>query len=299
MVLRRRWTVIDNRPEGVFTGIVAMEMDRSYETAEEACRVYFLPNLFTAGNLFFGFLAILRFIQAKYGSLVGHSPVDYYTQGAWLVVLAAAFDLLDGRIARSSGRTSLFGAEFDSLADLVSFGMAPALLVFFLILSPSTGNYPDYVDSLFVRIGWLVGFVYLLCCAGRLARFNVLTLPILPRKEKHCTRRDSVGLPVPAAAGLIVAIAVILVRAEVSPAVAVLLLPLMLLLSFLMVSTIRFPVFKHITWNFRTGFFSFLGVVILCALLLFCSVYAIAIVFFSYLFYGLIRCYFRLQSGKK
>ncbi|MDR2664529.1 MAG: phosphatidylcholine/phosphatidylserine synthase [Puniceicoccales bacterium] len=264
-----------------------------YRDTADACRIYFLPNLFTAGNLFFGFLAILRFVQAKYGSMVGYGPIGYYNQGVWLIVLAAIFDVIDGRLARSGGRTSLFGAEFDSLADLVSFGMAPALLVFFLILSPSPGNYPDYLDSLFLKVGWLVGFIYLICCAARLARFNVLTSPLLPKNEKHAGIRDSIGLPVPAAAGVILAVAVILIRAEVSPTLAALLLPLMLLVAFLMVSTIQFPVFKHINWSLRTGFLTFLGAVVLCALPFFFSLYSVSIVFPSYLFYGLFRHFWR------
>jgi CDP-diacylglycerol--serine O-phosphatidyltransferase len=255
-----------------------------------------MPNLFTAGNLFFGFLAIIRFIQAKYGSMVGHSPVDLYTQGIWLIVIASVFDLIDGRIARFGGRTSLFGAEFDSLADLVSFGVAPALLVFFLILSPSPGNYPQYLDSIFLKVGWLVGFIYLLCCAARLARFNVLTTPLLPKSEKHAAIRDSIGLPVPAAAGVIVAVAVIIVRAEVAPAFAALLLPLMLMVSLLMVSTMLFPVFKHINWSLRTGFFTFLCAAIICSMLLFFSVYSIAIVFPGYVAYGVLRYFIRTRS---
>ncbi|MDR0340185.1 MAG: phosphatidylcholine/phosphatidylserine synthase [Puniceicoccales bacterium] len=274
-----------------------MGEEHSYRNTADACRIYFLPNLFTAGNLFCGFLAILRFVQAKYGSMVGYSPVGYYSQGVWLIVLAAIADLIDGRLARSGGRTSLFGAEFDSLADLVSFGMAPALLVFFLILSPSSGNYPYYLDSLFLKVGWLVGFIYLLCCAARLARFNVLTSPLLPKSEKHAGIRDSIGLPVPAAAGVILAVAVILIRAEVSPALAALLLPLMLLVAFLMVSTILFPTFKHINWSLRTGFLTFLGTAILCALLFFFSLYAITIVFPSYLFYGLFRHFLQTQRA--
>ncbi|MDR1456888.1 MAG: phosphatidylcholine/phosphatidylserine synthase [Puniceicoccales bacterium] len=254
-----------------------------YKDSTEASRVYLLPNLFTAGNLFCGFLAILRFIQAKYGSLVGHNPVEYYTQGVWLIVFAAVLDLFDGRVARSSGRTSLFGAEFDSLADLVSFGVAPALLVFFLILSPSPGNYPQYLDSVFLKFGWLIGFVYLLCCAARLARFNVITSPLLPRGEKYADANDSVGLPVPAAAGTIISIAVILINAELSPPFAGLLLPLMLLVSGLMISTIPFPVFKNIAWNTRTRFRTFVVIAIVIAMITFLSVYALAIVFFSYL----------------
>ncbi|MDR1436448.1 MAG: CDP-alcohol phosphatidyltransferase family protein [Puniceicoccales bacterium] len=266
-----------------------MSGEQHYRNAADACRIYFLPNLFTAGNLFSGFLAILRFIQAKYVSSAGHSPTELYTQGIWLVVAASIFDLIDGRLARAGGRTSLFGAEFDSLADLVSFGVAPALLVFFLILSPSPGNYPQYLDSIFLKVGWLVGFIYLLCCAARLARFNVLTSPLLPKSEKHSHSHDSIGLPVPAAAGVIVAVAVIIVRAEVAPTFAALLLPLMLMVSLLMVSTIAFPVFKHINWSMRTGFFTFLMAAIICAMLLFFSAYSIAVVFPGYLAYGLVR----------
>ncbi|MDR2341140.1 MAG: CDP-alcohol phosphatidyltransferase family protein [Puniceicoccales bacterium] len=254
-----------------------------YKDSTEASRVYLLPNLFTAGNLFCGFLAILRFIQAKYGSLVGYNPVEYYTQGVWLIVFAAILDLFDGRVARLSGRLSLFGAEFDSLADLVSFGVAPALLVFFLILSPSPGNYPQYLDSVFLKFGWLVGFIYLLCCAARLARFNVLMTPLLPRGEKYVDVHDSIGLPVPAAAGIIISIAIILIHAELSPPFAGLLLPIMLLVSVLMISTIPFPVFKHIAWNTRTRFRTFVVVATVVAMIAFLSVYAIAIVFFTYL----------------
>jgi CDP-diacylglycerol--serine O-phosphatidyltransferase len=264
-----------------------MEVNHPYKTTADACRIYFLPNLFTAGNLFFGFLAILDFIKGKYGPV--SSLEHYYTQGIWFIVLAAAFDFLDGRVARSSGRMSLFGAEFDSLADLVSFGVAPALLVFFLILSPSQGNYPEYLDSLYLKFGWFIGFIYLLCGTGRLARFNVLTTPLLPKSEHHAKIRDSIGLPITAAAGVIISIAVILIQAGVPSLFAPLLLPFMLLVSLLMVSTIQFPVFKYISWNFRTGFWTFLSAVAICALLFFCSVYSIAIVFLGYLAYGLVR----------
>lgn len=273
--------------------------DRGYPTdPTDAGRIYFLPNLFTAGNLFCGFLAIIRCVQAKYGSMLGFSSVavDYYTQGVWFIVLAAIFDLIDGRVARVSGRLSLFGAEFDSLADLVSFGVAPALLVFFLILSPSGRNYSQYIDSLFLKIGWFVGFVYLLCCAARLARFNVASNPLLPTSPS--SPHDFVGLPVPAAAGVIVSIAVILIRVDISSNLAMLLLPTMLIVSFLMVSTIRFPSFKHLSWKAKTGFRSFLLFVIFCAMINFFSVYSIAAVFFSYLIIGLFRHLF-LRRGQR
>lgn len=260
-----------------------------YKDNSEASRIYLLPNLFTAGNLFFGFLAIIRAIQAKYGAAIGYNPAEYYTQAVWFIVIAAIFDLIDGRVARFSGRLSLFGAEFDSLSDLVSFGVAPSLLAFFLILSPDSGNYPEYVDSIFLKCGWFVGFIYLLCCATRLARFNVITSPLLPKSEKMPNTHDFIGLPVPAAAGIVISIAVILIRAEVTALFAISLLPIMLLVSFLMVSNIQFPSFKHITWNAKTGFQTFLIVVIVCTTLIFFSVYSLAIVFFGYLIIGLSR----------
>ncbi|MEJ1973696.1 MAG: CDP-alcohol phosphatidyltransferase family protein [Lacunisphaera sp.] len=110
----------------------------------QASRIYFLPNLMTAGNLFCGFAAVIKCIQARLLTDAGEyatlhavqSSTTLYTHAVWLILVAVIFDSLDGRLARMGGRTSLFGAEFDSLADVVSFGVTPALMVFFLILAP-------------------------------------------------------------------------------------------------------------------------------------------------------------------
>ena len=108
----------------------------------QASRIYFLPNLMTAGNLFCGFMAVVNCIQARLAESLVHRRLprrdraDHYRYAVWFIFGAAVFDSLDGRLARLGGRESLFGAEFDSLADVVSFGVAPALLMFFLILSP-------------------------------------------------------------------------------------------------------------------------------------------------------------------
>ena len=150
----------------------------------------------TAGNLFCGFMAIVQCIQARLaettvtGEYNGSTSHEHYKFAVWFIFGAAAFDALDGRLARMGGRESLFGAEFDSLADVISFGMAPALLMFYLILSPTTGSY-----EWFRNIGWLIGFVYLLCAAMRLARFNVITNPLLHPGTKESSK-DFVGLPV-------------------------------------------------------------------------------------------------------
>src|SRR5476649_2807301 len=129
----------------------------------QASRIYFLPNLMTSGNLFCGFMAVVNCIHARLaetaedGLYMDASAGDHYRYAVWFIFGAAAFDALDGRLARMGGRESLFGAEYDSLADVVSFGMAPTLLMFFLILSPTQGI------PWFREIGWFIGFIYLLC----------------------------------------------------------------------------------------------------------------------------------------
>ena len=135
--------------------------------------IYILPNLFTAGNLFFGFYSILAGF--------GHR----YREAAFAILIAAVFDNLDGKIARLARATSAFGVEFDSLADLVSFGAAPALLV--------------YNSDLFAyhRLGMAAAFLFLACGALRLARFNVMTTKI--------SSKYFLGLPIPAGALVIVA----------------------------------------------------------------------------------------------
>ena len=123
-------------------------------------KIYLLPNLMTAGNLFCGFTAVLRIIEASLQVAAGGSAGSLYHEAIVFILGACVFDLLDGRLARLGGHESAFGREFDSLADIVSFGVAPALLVYQIVLRD------------FERIGWLVAFLYLLCGGLRLARFN-------------------------------------------------------------------------------------------------------------------------------
>src|SRR6187549_1719201 len=187
------------------------QRDNPYNVTQ-ASRIYFLPNLMTAGNLFCGFMSVVSCIQARMaeripdGQYLGMSAPDHYRLAVYLIFGAAVFDALDGRLARMGGRESLFGAEFDSLADVISFGMAPALLMFYLILSPTSGSY-----EWFRNIGWFIGFVYLLCAAMRLARFNVITNPLLHPGTKDSSK-DFVGLPVPAAASTVAATVLFLLK---------------------------------------------------------------------------------------
>lgn len=127
-------------------------------------KIYLLPNLMTAGNLFCGFAATLKIVQ---GALIQWSnpdaAADLFHAAIWFILGACIFDVLDGRLARLGGKDSAFGREFDSLADIVSFGVAPALMVYRIVL----------ID--FPRLGWLVAFVYLVCGALRLARYNCVS----------------------------------------------------------------------------------------------------------------------------
>ena len=98
---------------------------RQYSSPEEAARIYLLPNLFTAGNMLCGFLAIKNCIEARFTSLTPDGRAYHYNLAVWFILFACVCDLFDGRVARATKRESLFGAEFDSIADTVSFGVAP------------------------------------------------------------------------------------------------------------------------------------------------------------------------------
>jgi len=254
-------------------------MDSKYTDPDQASKIYFLPNLMTAFNLFCGFLAVIRCIQAKFSALeLGKSPEELYTQAVWLILAAVLFDMLDGRLARLGGKESLFGKEFDSIADVVSFGMAPALMVFFLILSP---EYEDY----FRKIGWLIGFIYLLCVSVRLARFNVVTHPLM-EESLFTASKDFIGLPAPAAAGMISSLVLMMNKFEVR-GLAIFLPALMILIAFLMVSSIRYPSFKHIDWTTRLKFTSFILVITVASIIVMVREVGIALIFLGYIFYGL------------
>ncbi|SME87749.1 CDP-diacylglycerol--serine O-phosphatidyltransferase [Pseudobacteriovorax antillogorgiicola] len=148
--------------------------------------VYILPNLFTTGNLFFGFFAIIKCLQEDF----------MWASGA--ILLAAVFDMLDGRVARLTGGTSEFGVQYDSLCDLVSFGVAPAFIM-----------YMAGLDGL-GRLGWIICFMFMACGALRLARFNV-------QSSIGQASGDFVGLPIPMAAGVIACFVAVWSGFEVGP----------------------------------------------------------------------------------
>jgi CDP-diacylglycerol---serine O-phosphatidyltransferase len=175
--------------------------------------VYILPNLFTTGTLFAGFYGIVSTMNG-----------DYFL-AAWFILVASIFDALDGKVARLTGTTSKFGVEYDSLADLVAFGLAPGLLMYAWALEP------------FGKLGWLAAFLYVVCGALRLARFNVQVTTVESKRF--------VGLPIPAAASM-VATCVLFLHHVGGPGTVrkISILVLIYVLAFLMVSNFRYYSFK-------------------------------------------------------
>ena len=184
--------------------------------------IYVLPNLVTTGNIFFGFYAVIHAIKGD------------FVAAAYAIVAAAIFDLLDGRLARLTRSTSKFGAEYDSLCDLVSFGMAPAVLLYQWALLP------------YGRLGWLACFLYLACGALRLARFNVQAMLV----EKAYFQ----GLPIPMAAGIVASSVLAFHDLEWDAQGNPLILVITFLLAFVMVSTFRYRSFKDLDLKERLPF---------------------------------------------
>jgi CDP-diacylglycerol--serine O-phosphatidyltransferase len=181
--------------------------------------VYLLPSMFTMGNLFCGYACI---VHAMRGEFVTAAP---------FIGFAIVVDMLDGRIARMTGTTSAFGVEFDSLADIISFGVAPAILTFAWGLQPLG------------RLGWAAGFLFLASAAVRLARFNI-------QAGSH-DKRYFVGMPSPAAAGVLAATVFAYPSGFQSYAEALPVLAMIVVPALLMVSTVRFRSFKNLDLHSR------------------------------------------------
>lgn len=262
-----------------------------YADSEEASHIYLLPNSLTAGNLLFGFMAILSCIQAS-NSIEETAISNHFTQAVWFIFFGVVCDAFDGRLARMGGRESLFGKEFDSIADVVSFGVAPALMMIFLILKPNEKNEP------ILQIGWLIGFVYLLCVAVRLSRFNVLTNPVLPPAKRLEGTKDFLGLPVPAAAGMVASLVLMYISFDVKD--FELLMPLfMLAIALLMVSNIPYPSFKEIDWHTNTQFRTFVFLIFGFGAAFIFKELIFAIIFLVYIIYGPVRHLFRLYRARR
>jgi CDP-diacylglycerol--serine O-phosphatidyltransferase len=194
-----------------------------------------LPTLFTTGNLFLGFWSMVRTLDGD------------FREAALLIGGAAILDMLDGRIARLTHTASEFGAQLDSLADAVSFGVAPALLAYVWAL------------SLVPRAGWPAAFLFTVCGVMRLARFNV---------QRHVVdARFFVGLPIPAGAAQVAAVVFVIQDRLEERWQAVLVLALVVVLAFLMVSTFRYRSFKGVDLRRRRSYMIVLGIALLFLLI--------------------------------
>jgi len=211
--------------------------------------MFILPSLFTAGNIGAGYFAITQTFES-----LNNNAAQHLDWAALAICLAIPFDALDGRIARMTNTTSEFGKELDSLADVITFGVAPTLLAFewgFHFL-PNTVN--PQVHQYLLQIGGFICFLFLLCGASRLARFNISNDP-KPRNPGRPDRKYFVGMPIPAAAGLLAASVHVCYGIPIeSHWVAILWLVMVGLVGFLMVSTWRFWSGKEITLSRRHPF---------------------------------------------
>ena len=211
---------------------------------------YALPTLFTAGNIFLGYISILRSFRGAMLAASGAAGAsDHFAIAARAIGAAVILDGLDGRIARMTNTTSEFGREMDSLADVISFGLAPAVLAFAWGVQFIDPSIAAGIRSQIFNAGYFIAFLFLLCGSARLARFNIQKNPI-PKNPGRPDRKYFVGLPIPAAAAMIAAV---VYASDSEPVVwwpaSVAWLALLLLLGFLMVSTWRYYSFKGINLN--------------------------------------------------
>jgi len=214
--------------------------------------IYLLPNAITLCGMFAGFFSIIASLNGK------------FTLAAWAIILAGVFDGLDGWVARMTNTSSRFGVELDSLADVISFGVAPAVLSLTWALSP------------FGRVGWAVAFLFTACGALRLARFNV-------QKETE-EKKTFTGMPIPAAAGVVSAMVIFYDNMQWVPERSYFILAIVILISFLMVSTLRFHSLKEINMRERKPFFILVALVAVIAIFYMhpeLTLFSVAIIYIS------------------
>lgn len=254
-------------------------------TEEPKLKIYFLPNLLTAGNLFCGFVALTKIVEADLTpspeGIVNWLPIKL---ALGFILLACIFDLFDGRVARMGGVESPFGREFDSLADLISFGAAPAFLVHRVVLANVFSSHP--------QVGWFIASMYLLCGAFRLARFNCLAAMAGSGGTK-----EFLGFPIPSAAGLVGSVTLLIIHLnekerslghwQYVPAAV------LVFLSAMMVSKVRYPSFKSLGLRSTSTFSKAIiaagflgGILVLREKVLY---YLLPLFFTAYLIYGFVR----------
>jgi CDP-diacylglycerol--serine O-phosphatidyltransferase len=248
-------------------------------------KIYLLPNLMTAGNLFCGFAATLKILEGALIQASATPGLEEMAAGAaaekfhfaiWCILASCFFDALDGRLARLGGHESPFGREFDSLADIVSFGVAPALMVYRIVLHE------------FPNAGWIIASIYLICGALRLARFNCLAA-----EDSQSANKEFRGFPIPAAAGVIASLTLCLLwfdekGREIGQGKWVL-PPLMIFLSWMMFSGFKYPSFKAINWRTTRTLPRFIVIAVVLGATVAYYQWMPAVIFLSYLLYGFLR----------
>jgi len=217
--------------------------------------IYILPNLFTALSVFFGIMSVIASSQGK------------FEKAFIYIILSFIADGLDGRVARLTNTSSKFGLEFDSLADIVAFGVAPAMMTFFSI-GKSYGKFGALITGLFVVFG-----------AIRLARFNVTT--------ENNDPSVFIGLPIPTAAAVLASF--IMLNLELNHNLNILVLLSALILGLLMVSNVRFPSFKKIDVSKNAKLKVLIAIIVLASLLYLYPIWTLAITLGGYTIYGVVR----------
>jgi len=221
--------------------------------------VYILPNLFTAASIF---VAVLSMVSSLEGDFV---------KAAWFIMLSLIFDGLDGRVARLTNTCSKFGVEFDSLADIVAFGVAPALLIYM------------FVGHEFGRFGVVVSAMFIILGAIRLARFNIMTTNIEPSVF--------IGVPIPTAAVFVSLLVLLFDKYNLASTFGIFILFASVLVSILMVSNIRYPSFKKINFQPQHKMKFFISLLVLSLSLFMFPVEGFTLLFFLYLIYGVARAF--------
>lgn len=228
--------------------------------------IYVLPNLFTAASIFTAVIAIVSALNGK------------FEKSAWLIFLSLVFDGLDGRIARLTHTTSRFGVEFDSLADLVAFGVAPAVL-FYLFVGQEYG-----------RLGTLIMALFIIFGAIRLARFNVMS----PNTDPTVF----IGVPIPAAAIFVSVWILMFVQYETLQAFNAVLLAAVLAVSLLMVSNIRYPSFKKINLQKPALTKTLIVLIVTASAIYLYPVEGFALIITMYIVWGVVRALRTLMTKR-
>ncbi len=243
------------------------ELRRLVRIRRRGFHVYALPNLLTSANLLLGYMAILFAADGK------------FIRAAWAILFSSVFDLLDGRIARLTNTTSKFGVEYDSLCDLVSFGVAPSILLYYSALKP------------FGRAGMAAAVVFALCGALRLARFNVL-VEVVPKSY-------FMGLPIPIASATLCTSLFFADQMGINPYHNLFYLGLTAIVGVLMVTTIKFPSFKDFSLRGRRTFSKFAFIFITLILIISWFEIAAFVLFLFYIFMSVLLHLYRSRPRWK